>query len=86
MSWYDVSICIAAIKDKRDEEELKQEFEWARTRSLWLPLMRAHFKKEGGGDYEPQDLIKLSFDKTSASDKPASLKEVKAMLGSRIKK
>jgi hypothetical protein len=46
-----------------------------------------HFKKEGGGEFKPQDLITLSFDeKTSDSnEEQKSFKEVKAQLGSKFK-
>ena len=78
---------MAALEDKHKEEELKQELDWARTRALWVPFMKANFKKEGGGDYTNKDLIALSFDKEEGEDAPSiSFKEAKAMLGARIKK
>lgn len=77
---------MAAISDIQKDAELKEEFQWARTRALWVPLKNAFFKKEGGGQYEPKDLLKLSFDPKEEKAKPVSFKEVKERLGSRIKK
>lgn len=51
------------LSKQRRKEELKEEREWERTREIWLPLMNANFKKQGGGKFEHSDLIKLSFDK-----------------------
>jgi len=50
--------------------------------------MRVNFKKAGGGDFGPFDLVKLSFDKDeeSKNEKPLSFKEAKELLGSKIKK
>lgn len=77
---------MAALKDLQKKEGLKDEMEWARTRALWVPLKNAFFKKEGGGEFQPKDLITLSFDKEEEKPKPISYKEAKALLGSRIKK
>lgn len=59
---------------------------WARTRALWVPFMNAHFKKPGG--YDGTDLIALSFDEVTDTQKakPLSFKEAKTLFGSRIKK
>ena len=33
---------------------------------IWVALMNAHFKKQGGGKFLPEDLIKLSIDKKTS--------------------
>lgn len=76
---------MAICKDIQDDENIKEEMQWARFRSIWHPLMNMAYKKEGGGKYEPTDLIKLRFDVVEEI-KPISFKEAKALLGSRIKK
>lgn len=48
-------------------------------------LKNAHFKKEDGNPFVHQDLMTLSFDKKDET-KPMSVKEVKALLGSKIRK
>ena len=53
---------------------------------MWVPFMKVNFKKEGGGEYVPSDLIRLSFDEKNEDEKPMSFKEAKELLGSRIKK
>lgn len=77
---------MASLRDKNKETELREEMEWARVRALWVPLKNAFFKKEGGGVFEPTDLIKLSFDKKEEQSQSMSLKQAKALLGSKIKR
>lgn len=55
------------LSKQRKKEELREEKEWERIRELWVPLVNAHFKKPGGGKFEATDLIKLSFDKKTAT-------------------
>jgi hypothetical protein len=58
---------------RRQKEALAEEMEWSRTRELWVALMNASFKKQGGGKFQPTDLIKLSFDKNKSiqQEKPS---------------
>lgn len=62
---------VERANDEANEKHKQNEIEWDRTRSLWVPFMKANFKKKGGGEYVPEDLIRLSFDKKVAvAEKP----------------
>lgn len=81
---------MAIAREKHAAEEHKQELEWLRTRALWVPIMNANFSKNGGGKYEPADLITLKLDKTNkVTSEPANLETFEKMVakhGKRRKK
>lgn len=70
LSWHDCTMYMEIAKEQRDADALKEEMEWERVRSLWVPFMNANYKKKGGGEYVPTDLITLSFDKEGEVTKP----------------
>lgn len=53
---------VEKAKEEQKQRNDSEEMEWHRTRLIWTVLMNANFKKQGGGKYSPQDLIRLSFD------------------------
>jgi hypothetical protein len=63
MSWFEFQLCVERAQDDAAIRRETDEAHWDRTRIMWTAFMKANFKKKGGGEFLPQDLIKLSFDK-----------------------
>lgn len=83
MSWYEIGLYIDRYLHKVEQEQLKEEYAWARMRIGWADFRNAH--RGDNPVVRPQDLIKLSFDKNEEQDKkPPSLKEAKKLLGSKF--
>lgn len=61
---------VERVNDESEQRKQEHEANWDRTRVLWSVLMNANFKKQGGGKFTPEDLIKLSFDKVLDQQKP----------------
>lgn len=65
--------------------EAIEEGHWARFRIQWADFRNAN-KGKNEPMVEPQDLIRLSFDKEKVPEKKLSFKEAKEQFGSRIKR
>ena len=62
-----------------------REFSIELTRQFMTLFANANRSKNQTA-YTPQDFWKLSYDKNTVEERPMTLKEAKAMLGSRIRK
>ena len=75
---------LKVIKD--NERELRrQELDIERTRQFMTLFANAN-KGKHQTPFTPQDFWRLSYDKTVVEEKPMSLKEIKELLGSKIRK
>ena len=84
LSFYEYTLLVERYNKQAEKEKNEWETRWEQTRQLWLPLV-SNFKKEGGGKFTSQDLIKLSYDNQDKTERKITLKEAKQMLGSKFK-
>jgi len=74
LSFFEWSLELQKLKKKNEAIHSKWEWDWARTRSLWLILANVNRDhKSRPTPFAPSDLIKLSFDK---DDKPIETREL----------
>lgn len=87
MSWFEWSLYARRHRLNIQRFEAIEEGHWARFRIQWAEFRNANAGKNAMA-VEPQDLIKLSFDKKEEvePEKKLSFKEAKAQFGSRIKR
>lgn len=82
MSWYRIGLCVDRFLYHQEQEQLKEEYAWARTRIIWADFRNAH--RGDNPVVKPQDLIRLSFDKNEEKESKPSMKEAKKLLGSKF--
>lgn len=76
-----------SLKVIKDNERALREREFAleRTRQFMTLFANAN-RGKGTQPFTPQDFWRLSYDQNTVDEKPMSFKEVKELLGSKIRK
>ena len=87
LSFYEWSLELLKVKNKNKQIHSEWEWAWARTRSLWMILANSNRDaKKKPTPFEPEDLIRLSFDKDKEEMTPLSPEEVEKKFGKFLKK
>lgn len=86
LTLYDLMLYIQKIDRQNEIEKSKWENGWNQTRIIWATL-RNQWLGKNAKPSEPEDLIKLSFDKKEENEVPEKLsfKEAKERYGSKLK-
>jgi hypothetical protein len=86
LSWFEWSLYARRHRIRVQEIKAIDDGHWARFRIQWADFRNAN-KGKSDTPVEPEDLIKLPFDKEKKEEqKPLSFKQAKAKLGSKFKR
>jgi hypothetical protein len=84
LTWYEWGLYVLKLHKERQKELANRELSIERTRQMMALIYNINRGK--GPELYPKDFWKLSYDETVTEERPMTLKEVKELLGSTIKK